>query len=131
MQSNNQTPLSKSERAVWGKYVDESLDDRFREAFYKRDALPAQVRSFWHGLYSRNNFERFFNAAYSGIFIGLRRFEAVVKRKLIQPFRKKTKFRKTAPQDVTIKRETALKTTQNANDNREAPSCRQNRVEIP
>ncbi len=97
MQRNNQTTLSKPERAIWRKYVDELLNDRLREVFYKRDALPAQVKSFWLGLYGRNGFERFINAAYSGIFIGLRRFEAFAKKNLIQPFRKKTKFRKTAP----------------------------------
>ncbi|MBR4752479.1 MAG: glycosyltransferase [Thermoguttaceae bacterium] len=97
MQRNLQTPLSKSERAIWREHIDELLDNQLRQAFYERGALPAQIRSFWLGLYGRNVFERTFNAAYSEIFIRLKRLEAFGKKHVIRPFRKKSYFRKTTP----------------------------------
>ena len=97
MQRNIQTHLSSSEWTKWRKHVEELIDNRLRQTFYERDALPAQVRSFWLGLYGRNVFERTLNATYAGIFIRLRRLETFVKNHVIQPFRKKTFFRRTMP----------------------------------
>ena len=92
-----QTHLSASEWTIWRNHVDKLLDNRLRRAFYERGTLSTQVRSFWLGLYGRNTFERTFNAAYSGFFIGLKRLELFGKKYVVQPFRKKTFFRKTIP----------------------------------
>lgn len=89
MQRNIQTPLSKSERAIWRKLIDDLLDDRLRMTFYKRDALPAQIRNFWLGLYGRNAVERTFGSAYASFFINLRRLETFGKKYVIKSFLKK------------------------------------------
>ncbi|MBQ9875005.1 MAG: glycosyltransferase [Thermoguttaceae bacterium] len=87
MQRNVQIPLSAEQRALWRQKIEEVLDDSARRAFFEKGALPGRVAVFWRSLYGRNIIERAFCGAVSSVYSGARRFEALVKERVVLPLR--------------------------------------------
>ncbi len=88
---NVQVGVSRQERAVWKRKVDELLDDYMLNMIYRRNAAPCRVRQFWLTFYGRNVVEKTFARIVSKLFDLLQNAELFFRMKVRPRLSKKNK----------------------------------------